>query len=60
MKRRPLINNKKLLLKQVMNDYTTASEMFCKKSVSENFAKFTRKHLRQCLHFSKVAGLQLY
>ena len=26
MKRRPLINNKKLLLKQVMNDYTTASE----------------------------------
>ena len=31
-------------------------EVFCKKSVLKNFAKFTRKHLCQRLFFNKVAG----
>ena len=31
-------------------------EVFCKKSVLRNFAKFTVKHLRQSLFFNKVAG----
>ena len=33
-------------------------EMFCKKGVLRNFAKFTRKHLCQSLFFNKVAGLR--
>ena len=32
-------------------------EVFCKKAVQRNFAKFTGKHLCQCLFFNKVAGL---
>ena len=35
-------------------------EVFCKKGVLRNFAKFTGKHLRQSRFFNKVAGLQLY
>ena len=31
-------------------------EVFCKKVVLRNFAKFTRKHLRQRLFFNKIAG----
>ena len=31
--------------------------MFCKKGFLENLAKFTGKHLCQCLFFNKVAGL---
>ena len=31
-------------------------EVFCKKSVLRNFAKFTGKHLYQSLFFNKVAG----
>ena len=31
-------------------------EVFCKKSVSETFAKFTEKRLCQSLYFNKVAG----
>ena len=31
-------------------------EVFCKKYVLKNFAKFTAKHLCQSLFFSKVAG----
>ena len=34
-------------------------EVFCKKSVVRNFAKFTGKHLCQRLVFNKVAGLKL-
>ena len=34
------------------------SEVFCKKGVLENFAKFTGKHLCQGLFFNKVAGLR--
>ena len=33
-------------------------EVFCKKRVLRNFAKFTGKHLCQSLSFNKVAGLQ--
>ena len=32
-------------------------EVFCRKGVLRNFAKFTGKHLRQRLFFNKVAGL---
>ena len=32
-------------------------EVFCKKGVLRNFAKFSGKHLRQSLFFDKVAGL---
>ena len=32
-------------------------EVFCKKAVQRNFAKFTGIHLCQCLFFNKVAGL---
>ena len=37
-------------------------EVFCKKAVLRNAAKFTGKRLRQSLFFNKVAGLsqQLY
>ena len=31
-------------------------EVFCKKGAVSNFEKFTRKHLRRCLFFNKVAG----
>ena len=33
-------------------------EIFCKKGVLKNFAKFTGKHLCQCLVFNTVAGLR--
>ena len=33
-------------------------EVFCKKGVLRNFAKFTGKHLCQSLFFDKVAGLR--
>ena len=33
-------------------------EVFCKKDVLRNFAKFTGKHLYQSLLFNKVAGLR--
>ena len=41
------------------NDYKSSRpEVFCKKGVLRDFAKFTGKHLCQSLFFSKVAGLQ--
>ena len=33
-------------------------EVFCKKGVLRNFAKFTGKHLCQRLFFNKAAGLR--
>ena len=33
-------------------------EVFCKKDVLKNFAKFTGRHLCQSLFFNKVAGLR--
>ena len=35
-------------------------EVFCKKGVLRNFAKFTGKHLCQSLFFNKVAGLRCF
>ena len=37
---------------------SSRSEVFCKKGVFENLAKFTGKHLRQGLFLKKVAGLR--
>ena len=37
---------------------SSSSEMFCRKGVLRNFAKFTGKHLCQSLFFKKVAGLR--
>ena len=37
-------------------DRSSRPEVFCKKSVLRNFAKFTGKHLCQSLFFNKVAG----
>ena len=47
-----------------MHDRTEMSrssrpEVFCKKGVLRNFAKFTEKHLCQSLFFNKVARLFL-
>ena len=43
-----------------MKDLSRSSrlEVFCKKGVLENFAKYTGKHLRQGLFFNKAAGLR--
>ena len=38
------------------NSQKQPSEVFCKKGVLANFAKFLRKFLRQSLFFNKVAG----
>ena len=38
------------------NRYRNRIEVFCKKGVFRNFAKFTGKHVCQSLFFSKVAG----
>ena len=35
-------------------------EVFCKKGVLRNFAKFTGKHLCQSLFFNKVAGFSAF
>ena len=45
------------LPQQIMNR-SSRPEVFCKKGVLRNFAKFTGKHLRQSLFFNKVAGLR--
>ena len=37
---------------------SSRQEVFCKKGVLRNFAKFTGKHLCQSLFFNKVAGLR--
>ena len=43
---------------QLVNDRSSCPEVFCKKGVLRNFAKFTGKHLCQSLFFDKVAGLR--
>ena len=35
---------------------SSRTDVFCKKGVLRNFAKFTGKHLYQSLYFNKVAG----
>ena len=37
---------------------SSCPEVFCKKGVLSNFAKFTGKNLCQSLFFNKVAGLR--
>ena len=39
------------------NNRSSRPEVFCKKGVLRNFAKFTGKHLYQIRFFNKVAGL---
>ena len=39
-------------------DGSNLPEVFCKKGVLRNFAKFTGKRLYQSLFFNKVAGLR--
>ena len=39
-----------------LHDGSSRPDMFCKKGVPRNFAKFTGKHLCQSLFFNKVAG----
>ena len=39
---------------------SSRTEVFCKKGVLRNFAKFTGKHLCQSLFFNKVAGLRMF
>ena len=36
------------------------SEVFCKKGVLRNFAKFTEKHMYQSFFFNKVALAQMF
>ena len=43
-------------ISEVIANYSRP-EVFCKKDVLNNFAKFTGKHLCLCLFFDKVAGL---
>ena len=40
-----------------MTDRSSRPELFYKKGVMRNFAKFTGKHVCQSLFFNKVAGL---
>ena len=44
-------------MKEKLLNRSSRAEVFCKKGVLRNFAKFTRKHLCQRLFFNKVAGL---
>ena len=39
-------------------DGSSRQEVFCKKGILRNFAKFPGKHLCQSLFFNKVAGLR--
>ena len=46
-------------MKWIMNlDRSSHPEVFCKKGVHKNFAKFTGKYLRQSPYFNKIAGLR--
>ena len=42
----------------VANIRSSRPDVFCKKGVLRNFAKFTGKHLCQSLFFNKVVGLR--
>ena len=44
--------------KNFARNRSSRPEVFCKKGVFRNFAKFTGKHLCQKLFFNKVAGLR--
>ena len=60
---RRIQNPIKHLKRSFLQNYLTAEqssrpEVFCKKGVLRDFAKFTGKHLCQRLFFDKVAGLR--
>ena len=42
---------------QILRNRNSRPDVFCKKGVLRNFAKFIEKHLCQSLYFNKVAGL---
>ena len=48
----PRVSNRDLIAR------SSRPDVFCKRGVLRNFAKLTRKHLRQILFFNKVAGLR--
>ena len=54
------INSGKLSMKweNIRTCRSSRPEVFCKKGVLRNLAKFTGKHLCQSLFFKKVAGLR--
>ena len=56
-----LLNYQMLFLYPIVGFVCSTGRRRCsvKKGVLKNFAKFTRKRLRQCLCFNKVAGLSL-
>ena len=45
-------------LSKTLKELKQPPEVFCKKGVLRNFAKFTGKHLCQSLFFNQVAGLR--
>ena len=48
-----------ILLSKCLDLYRSSHpEVFCRKGVFRNFAKFTRNHLRQSFIFDKVTGLR--
>ena len=49
------INQENIWIVWILNrDRNSRPEVFCKKGVLKNFAKFSRKHLCQSLFFNKV------
>ena len=46
-------------IRDISSSQKQPAEVFYKKGVPRNFAKFTRKHLGQRLSFNKNAGLSL-
>ena len=56
---KPILSSKELSFCSALisiNNLSSLPEMFCKKGVLKNFAKFTGKHLCQSLFFNKVVG----
>ena len=53
-----LEKNIKAELSNCQSARSSRPEVFCKKGVLRNFAKFTGKHLCQSLFLNKVAGLR--
>ena len=56
-----LLNYQMLFLYPIVGFVCSTGRRRCsvKKGILKNFAKFTRKHVRQSLFFNKVAGLSL-
>ena len=47
-----------IMIYVVIKHRSSHPDVFCKKGVLRNFAKFTGKHLCQSLYFNKVASLR--